>query len=891
MRMDAADVAQRTPVSIQRKCATCEDEEKRLHKKGDGSLAGAEAPSAVHQVLQAGGQPLDSGARSFLEPRFGRDFSGVRVHTGPQAAESAQEIGARAYTVGNHVVFGSGHYAPHTNRGRALLAHELTHVVQQGSELRRQSQRHRPPVSHRGTLENAWANPSQFIQYVNRNAGSLETARTLLLEKLNSPNHEENAQAVRVIRRFLAGYAGHERQVVLQLRSALETYIQRRETEVYETTAPLRETVLALHNQLLDTYRQAAFRDAFSQWLTQQISQGRRPRRGQPPRTAEETDQLEALLNQTRSLLAESLTRHATLKSDVRQALQTLLAASDGMTYLQEDVLNQMSDLIQSLVSERRRTRLRPEELRISLNFEARYQQIIARRMQDQQEAREASNRQRSLAFEPQEETRRHRSGRLQALRQQEIREAGALRRIRGHDRSLHPLTASPDFRPFLAERALAGGPGHQEAELSAYRTRRDAELGDAQTLGTGINSSGVINEDARAEIYRMGLLNIERGASAYSLEGMVNLVLPHRSQMAHDRARLGVSANITVGTYHSHGPGQYDINARAGAPVSVEMPEHIDLTLQLASAAGNGRRAVFDYVSSRVLSRSAIGELSANGDILEKLQYGFFGRRAVQVDVERHLNGTPMPNRSPDASRILAGLLFVNTMAGSEPSAAVASQRRSIVEELQREIINALGVTLPPESRLFDPVDASQGGFAGSTSIHRATFLNAINPSTGRNFTLSEATSAVLRTTNRLVLTHPGIMTGIENLLRTLRGQGLQSNRGGLTANVLHLYRNPDTQQEIWVKVYYAHLYHFADGFSAGPTARGRPIGYVGSTGNAVSPHVHMSVGVYLQNPSGSPQSEPSFFLEPLDFFQLMRRAHGPHSSISGNASGTGNP
>ncbi|MHB8595734.1 MAG: eCIS core domain-containing protein [Ktedonobacteraceae bacterium] len=85
----------------------------------------------VHDVLHSSGQPLDSGTRAFMEPRFNHDFSGVRVHTDARAAGSARSVNALAYTVGQNVVFGSGQYTPTTMTGKRLLAHELTHVVQQ----------------------------------------------------------------------------------------------------------------------------------------------------------------------------------------------------------------------------------------------------------------------------------------------------------------------------------------------------------------------------------------------------------------------------------------------------------------------------------------------------------------------------------------------------------------------------------------------------------------------------------------------------------------------------------------------------------------------------------------------------------------------------------------
>ncbi|NDJ79273.1 MAG: DUF4157 domain-containing protein [Chloroflexi bacterium] len=89
------------------------------------------APSVTHDVLRSPGQPLDGATRAFMEPRFGRAFRHVRVHTGSKASESARAMNALAYTWQNDIVFGAGQYAPHTPRGQRLLAHELTHVVQQ----------------------------------------------------------------------------------------------------------------------------------------------------------------------------------------------------------------------------------------------------------------------------------------------------------------------------------------------------------------------------------------------------------------------------------------------------------------------------------------------------------------------------------------------------------------------------------------------------------------------------------------------------------------------------------------------------------------------------------------------------------------------------------------
>ncbi len=100
--------------------------------------AAGEAPQIVREALGSPGQPLDAATRAYFEPRFGRDFSRVRVHTDEPAAASARAIRALAYTAGNDVVFAGGRYSPATGDGRQLLAHELAHVVQQSGSIARQ---------------------------------------------------------------------------------------------------------------------------------------------------------------------------------------------------------------------------------------------------------------------------------------------------------------------------------------------------------------------------------------------------------------------------------------------------------------------------------------------------------------------------------------------------------------------------------------------------------------------------------------------------------------------------------------------------------------------------------------------------------------------------------
>jgi len=108
-------------------------------------------PDTVEQTLARAGQPMEPALRQDMEQRFKRDFSRVRVHSGTSAGQSASDVSARAYTSGNHIVFGEGQYAPGTSTGRRLIAHELTHVVQQSGSAHQQSSERSPRVSKRGS--------------------------------------------------------------------------------------------------------------------------------------------------------------------------------------------------------------------------------------------------------------------------------------------------------------------------------------------------------------------------------------------------------------------------------------------------------------------------------------------------------------------------------------------------------------------------------------------------------------------------------------------------------------------------------------------------------------------------------------------------------------------
>jgi hypothetical protein len=186
--------------------------------------------SPVKDVVgSGGGTPLDKDTRQFMESRLGHDFGDVRVHTDSKAAESAKAVNAQAYTVGTDIVFQSGKFAPGTHEGRHMLAHELTHVVQQRSG----------PVS--GTPAPGGINISDpsdsFEQQAERTATHVMTAETPATSPSSAASgvqrQEEEAPEEEVQGSFIQRQEEEEPEEEVQ-----GSFIQRQEEEEMEEEAP-----------------------------------------------------------------------------------------------------------------------------------------------------------------------------------------------------------------------------------------------------------------------------------------------------------------------------------------------------------------------------------------------------------------------------------------------------------------------------------------------------------------------------------------------------------------------------------------------------------------------------------------------------------------------------
>jgi hypothetical protein len=134
LEVEADAVAARivgAPVSAKLPVTSFNQKQAFLQRQRVPQSASSSIPADAGQILNSTGHPLDPVTRAFFEPRLGQDLSHVRIHVDQQASDTARTIHALAYTIGNDIAFADGHYSPHTDDGKRLLAHELVHTVQQ----------------------------------------------------------------------------------------------------------------------------------------------------------------------------------------------------------------------------------------------------------------------------------------------------------------------------------------------------------------------------------------------------------------------------------------------------------------------------------------------------------------------------------------------------------------------------------------------------------------------------------------------------------------------------------------------------------------------------------------------------------------------------------------
>jgi hypothetical protein len=182
------------PIGSSCSCASGDDMCEQCRHQQSATVARKPAETAppamphksVEHVLRSAGEPLDQSARVFFEPRYNHDFSHVRVHAGREAGQSAEAIGARAYTSGHHIVFAPAEYRPSSSDGRRLIAHELAHVVQQFSQPTSpiiQRDLATPPPAPPAKLQPDLT-PAQIAEAIAFNSARFDRPNTITIQKL-----------------------------------------------------------------------------------------------------------------------------------------------------------------------------------------------------------------------------------------------------------------------------------------------------------------------------------------------------------------------------------------------------------------------------------------------------------------------------------------------------------------------------------------------------------------------------------------------------------------------------------------------------------------------------------------------------------------------------------
>ena len=360
-------------------------------------------------------------------------------------------------------------------------------------------------------------------------------------------------------------------------------------------------------------------------------------------------------------------------------------------------------------------------------------------------------------------------------------------------------------------------------------------------------------------------------------MEHTLRPLLLARNKMITAPKATGIDYATSPDTYAGHGWGQYDLYASAGTKVSVAQPGEIDLSQVLG-----GKPRMFEWVGSRVSSVFGRDPRQTEKDVLDKLAYGFFGRdRGFEKKIEETdlaTGGLP-EKRTPEPNRLVAGLLFRSTVEGGELEIEERLiQLRADLERLLEGSLEFEGLRIDEnEEILRKKFDASSGDFGTPNLLNRAAFvaagarggipanvLKAFNTAISRIlkedstftravFTLMQERVAHLRATGGVEPGHKGVL-----------------DWAGPSVFVVHHYRLKGGTEQAWIRVIYLHL-HKVEAKVTKESKDPLTVGLVGSGGNAISPHVHMSIAVFDKEPSWN--TPPIDYIDPTDFFGMVPR------------------
>jgi hypothetical protein len=830
----------------------------------------AVAPPIVHAVLSSPGRPLDAAIRSQMEHHFDRNFSQVRLHSGGVAEQSAQELNALAYTVGNDIVLGAGGFAPGTPQGRRLLAHELTHVVQQSKSppvVQRQPDPKKSPPGKKGPVGPA-AKPRDPAAEVRAIASSRSAARDLGVWLDAHPADRAVAKNVLLER---AATSTVERE--WDLLGDLLGVVFARDPDPAGARAALRDQARKGTDEVWDQYATAAAMAAVHQWAGDGTERARLLAKvtGKAER-AEKAKQLDSLRKDAAKALKDLRDARTPLLRSMQRSLSVLpLRASAAFTPVPEQ------DLVTKALHQMERGIARAEGIRrqsYELHSTKTPGSGVSAEIASLDRQREAAETNLKAAMKELDDANKRtgadagvrvRTATAKLKRAEETRQAVAARRAK----------ASPAAARTIRYREDPQEKSRVETALAQQTSARDAFLRTRVELPS---FALLADDDASWWVYWRFIKNARDGFEGFAMEATLRPLLLARNKMITRPESTGIRAKTSPDTYSGHGWGQYDLNAPAGTDVDVVAPTEIDLSQVLG-----GKPRMFEWIGSRVSAVFGQDPRQTEKDVLDKLAYGFFGRdRGFEKKIEQtDLETTGLPtNRTPEPNRLVAGLLFRSTVQGAELEIEDRLvQLRSDLEQLLQDSPEFAGLRVnEDEEILTETFDASSGDFGTRNLLNPAAFA-----APGTTGGISARVLTAFNTSITRILKEDSdftraVFTLMQERVQHLRETGgVEAGRRGVldwagpSVFVLHQYRLKGGTEEAWIRVMYLHL-HRVDAKVTKMTRDPLTVGQVGSGGNAVSPHIHMGIAVYRTEPSWN--TEPIDHIDPTDFFGMVPRS-----------------
>jgi hypothetical protein len=796
----------------------------------------------------------------------------VRLHTDASANQFASRLNAQAVTVGLDVYFGNGRYRPDTADGQALITHELSHIARSGAHGPATPQlQPKPGPDHwtalRNILEDSKSNDKTFTDYVKAHADSARLASLLLVaEMVKGP--AKRSHVVNLLHNFIKEHP--------ETRTEAENYLR-------AITGDLRDRATQRVMAMWKEYKEAAYLDAFKQGAEKSAGDELKKRKRGETKPTDLESQYLGWVKYAGKHLGDQPSYSKTIDA-AKSAIQDLMYASgatkemkdaSGLTGAQEDLLNNLNDRIQADIGKARRMRLdsyydysyAPKPDVVQRWEKAKQQQSNAELANKMAQSDRAT-----LEVVPSSETPALKKERLRKLQAAKQAEAQARIKLQSANQAYQQIIHDKDVDDYLLWKERQA---HSQAQQ-----RRAEEMQERDASLRGIlppkTDNSIFKDAQRWSIYQKALQNIEGGFSGFAMEHTISVVLDARSGIA-DRQATGIEKAERVDTYLTHGEGQYDIEANAGLKVKAALPGTVDLSNILGPSAGGAAKRLFTRVESRVRPGQ---KGSADADVLNKVDWGFFGRGWNENQKRAFLDekGEKLPARDPMPERLLGGLLFEDTIADSSLSKPIEEARtliRARMEDAIHADLIAQGLNIDENAQILRSVNASSGGFGRGDMVDPSAFAQFTNPATQKAFTKNAITELVMKATRRAILNDEGIIGDVKHLMQTLRANVASGDLSGPTVQVVHTFVEGVTKQQVWIVVNYIHLRAIASGLETGkPLTQDQLMANVGSGTNAISPHVHMSIAVYRNDPGEHKSSIPIGYLDPLDFFPAMQRA-----------------